>query len=288
MARRVYVAVMPTWALSRASDAIFDAIFDADFDANFDADIDAESDAGSDAPASLQPLAGPRPHNRINTTMLNNAFASLRTIVGLAVLAATVSAGSASAAVVAYTDHDAFLAAFSDVHTDRFDSLPAGLNAGPYAGAGYAASAFDPIGYPADQHADALFGVDNGAGGHWLSSNFATSLLQFAFGPNIAAVGGWFFGTDVDGALVPGALTLTVRDASGSFDFLFDPALAGGFLGFASDSAIESLSVAARQASSPSYATLGQLEVGVVPEPGALSLLGVAALALLASRRKLN
>ena len=160
--------------------------------------------------------------------MLNNAFSSFRTILSVAVLGATVSAGSASAAVVAYTDHDAFRAAYSDVHTDRFDSLPGGLNAGPYAGAGYTASAFDPIGYPADQNADALFGVDNGAGGHWLSSNFATSLLQFAFDANIGAVGGWFFGTDADGALVPGALTLTVRDASGSFDFLFDPALAGG------------------------------------------------------------
>ena len=221
--------------------------------------------------------------------MFASTLSALRTRISVALLGAmfSLTAGSASAAVIVYTDQDAFRAAVNYVSTDHLDGLTGGLLAGSYAGAGYLARAVDPLGYPADEHADALFGVDNGAGGNWLGTNFATSVLSLdGLGANVAAIGGFFFGTDTDGARAPGALTLTVRDASGLFGYVFDPAAAGGFIGFGSDSAIEALSLVAQQGATPLYATIGQLDLGVVPEPGPLALLGVAALALAASRRR--
>ena len=213
-----------------------------------------------------------------------------------AVCAVTLAcvASQASAAVMVFTDRASYQASIGMTASDSFAALPSGaVIPGPLArsagGYAYQASVIDTAGLGPDQGATDFFGADNGAGGTWLSTNFATSFMQFGgFSAPVRGVGGTFFSTDFFGVVTGAALTFRLVDASGTFEFVQAGGAPDGFLAFISDSLIESFSVVSDQTQVDQFATAASLELGVIPEPGSMVLLGLGALALVGARRKRN
>lgn len=220
-------------------------------------------------------------------------FKTTQHLVRLSLLASLLlSASGAQAAILVYTDRAAYQAAMSHTVVDQFGDLSgAGLLPGPVqrttGGASYAAGAVDLAGYGPDEGADALYSLEGAGGDTWLSTNFATSALQFGdFGPRTRGLGGYFFGTDVDGALLAGILNFAVQDAGGIFNYAWSSGGPDSFLAFASDSAMLSMTITAEQGQQPLFATAHALEIGIVPEPGSAALLSIAGLAMLLARRR--
>lgn len=219
---------------------------------------------------------------------------SLQTLGRATLLAALMLAGAgAQAAVVVFTDRSAFQAAMDHTGTDQFTDLAgSGLLPGPVqrsAGAlGYQASAVDLAGYGPGQGVDGLYTLDGSGGNTWLSTNFAGDIagLRFSgFGAGTRGIGGFFFGTDFDGALATGLLNFTLEDQSGIFNYAWSGS-PSSFLAFASDSAVLSLTISAAHGQQGLFATASALEIGVVPEPGVPALLSIAAMAMLLARRR--
>ena len=103
----------------------------------------------------------------------------------------------------------------------------------------------------------------------------------------VQAIGGTFFATDFDGAVIPGlTMTLSATDTSGTVTRHLFNSSAGSFMGFVSSTALVSMTVdAAAPAFGDSFATVNDLSLGLaataVPEPASalLMALGLAALA---------
>lgn len=217
---------------------------------------------------------------RIAQRITHLAVAAAAAAVALACLATP-----ASAAVMAVTDRAAYHAATVRSGQDVFAGLSAGdLLPGPLSrNAG-------ELGYQVAAAGDAglqdLYVLDNGDGGAWLSTNYATSHLTFSgFDASVRAIGGSFFTTDFFGAAIPFGLTLRVQDASGMFDYTLPSTTPAGFLGFISDSAIQSLQVFSGQGGVDRFVTAADVTLGVVPEPGSVLLVGLGVLALAGTRR---
>lgn len=220
-------------------------------------------------------------------------FKTMQHLVRLSLLAPLLlSAFGAQAAIMVYTDRTAYQAAMSHTVVDQFGDLAgAGLLAGPIqrttGAASYEAGAIDLGGYGPGQGADALYSLEGSGGDTWLSTNFATSALQFsAFGSGTRGVGGYFFGTDVDGAQLGGILNFVLQDAGGVFNYAWSSGGPDSFLAFASDSAVLSMTITAEQGQQALFATAQTLEIGIVPEPGSVALLSIAGLAILLARRR--
>ena len=227
--------------------------------------------------------------------MLNKKFA----LQALAAAALTVSAGASHAVLITYNTLASFNAATVLQGTDGFAGLsvtgttPSPINRttggsnGPGAVYGYTAAASGGVFFGANTTADP-----------WLSSNLTNDLITFSNftsfpASGIKAIGGNFFGSDINGLFAAGDVTLSVIETVGGLaqpavNFTITGATLSSFRGFQSNGGvITSLTVAAVQAASPLWPTIDNL-VLAVPEPGtyALMLAGLAAVGAAARRRK--
>jgi hypothetical protein len=126
----------------------------------------------------------------------------------------------------------------------------------------------------------------------WLSVNTATDSIVFNFtSGNVYGVGGSFFTSNVAGAAVAGAITVTINDTTTS---TVASSNTGTFIGFVSDVPITSLTVTAGQTGGTFFwPTVNNFIVGsqptAVPEASSLGIVAFACVggALVRRRRKL-
>lgn len=206
-------------------------------------------------------------------------------IASLFALSLTAIGSTAHASLVVYTNQASFLSAVSAPEVDTYTGFNiSGLTSSPVvrtAGAyGYTASA-----------TNGFYGAGTSSN-PWLSTNSATDTITFnSFTGGVSAIGGNFFDSDINGNFQTGSITLTATDSSGSFTQTIANATTSSFLGFVSNTALQSLTVTSVQSSAlqPSWPTVDNLTLAKqnVPEPASLALmgLGIAGLAL-ASRKK--
>jgi hypothetical protein len=227
---------------------------------------------------------------------------ALRPLAFAATAAALLAlSGWAQATPTLYTDPAAFAAAVASTGaspgTDSFETLPAGITPAPLPrSAGSQAYTIavlpDPSGYDSGAPIPpGLVYAAGAAGDVWLSTNTATDTLRFTDLGGANAIGGWFFGSDVDGLFQPGAtLTLLASDDSGQTSYTLTGASPGSFVGFVSAGALGSLDVSTAQPAFGSvWTTVNDLTLaGPVPEPqtAALWLAGLACLGTAARRRR--
>jgi hypothetical protein len=193
------------------------------------------------------------------------------------------------------TSPAAFLAATQALGTDTFGNLPLGVAIGGPLGrtAGVwtysVSSATDPTFYGEGSPVPpGLLAAAGSADDPWLSTNAATDTLRFSALGGASAIGGFFFGSDIDGAFAAGVgLTLVATDTSGSVTVHLDNATTGSFVGFIGDGALVSLTVSAVQPLVGSrWAAVNDLQLAsAVPEPRA-SALALAGLLLLGIARR--
>lgn len=206
-------------------------------------------------------------------------------------VAASVFAPSiARAQFMTYTSLSSFTAALSITGTDSFNNLPQQIfTLSPLV---RTAASF---GYRASTSTSGFFPV-GASGDAWLSTNEALATITFdKFLPTVRGIGGFFFGTDVEGAFVPGqSITLVATDANGAHTMSVASASTSMFFGFVSASTFTSLTVEAVQPDFDfTFPTVNNLVLGsgqpssTVPEPHTFVLVaaGVAGVLITARRR---
>lgn len=179
-------------------------------------------------------------------------------------------AASAQAGIVVYTDRDAFLAASGAYGIDDFDDIdyaPYGATMDRSAGAyGYRVTA------PGD-----IFGAGEGNDG-WYSTNRQLETSTFSnFAPGVSGFGGYFFGSDRNGAFLGGATLYFSADDGAVFDYTLSNATRTSFLGFLSDSTLNAVSITS---SGVHWTTANDLILATpaaadVPEPESFAMLGL-------------
>lgn len=204
----------------------------------------------------------------------------LLSLRSLALAALLSTAAAAHADITVYTSEAAFLAAVSAPGTDTFDDLSTVQYDSPLlrtAGA-YSYSASSPRGlYGAGADPD-----------HWLSTNYSSDPLTFsAFSAGVTALGGYFFGSDINGSFLPGA-TMTLTAASGETQTVtLTDTNVGTFLGFVATSQLASVVLSAEQPpGAAAWPTVNNLTLAV-PEPASYGMLlaGLAVAGFAARRR---
>jgi hypothetical protein len=148
--------------------------------------------------------------------------------------------GAAQATIVVYTSQTAFLAAISGAATDSFNDLEIeslGSSITRSAGA-----------YSYQVSADSgLWGAGDNGGG-WISTASNADPIVFSnFTGGVSAIGGLFFGSNIDGGFANLYLiSVTATDASGAqaWEQILHPNQ-NSFLGFTSSDGLQSLQVVA-------------------------------------------
>jgi hypothetical protein len=208
----------------------------------------------------------------------------------LAVASSIAISGAVQAALVVFNSQSSFFAAVTSPGVDTYTNVsvtsatasPMTRQAGPYV---YMAAS-----------PDGFFGAGSAAN-PWLSTNTAADSITFSnFSGSASAIGGFFVGSDVNGAFASGSLRLIATDSLGAIS---NQTIAGGvtsFLGFVSTGTLASLVVSAVQpAGGFLWPSVDNLSLALaapsgpapIPEPtsGALLLIALAGLAAVASRR---
>lgn len=154
----------------------------------------------------------------------------LTKVIALSSLATSIMlvANPAQAVIITYTDQASFLNAIKpDYYLETFESVPLDTDTpspinfsnGTYAYTASGTNAFFPAGSSSD---------------HWLSTDESTDTITFSnFSPTITAIGGFFFVSDIDGALIPGTINASVNEGS-SFQSIATNSTTN-FFGFISD-----------------------------------------------------
>jgi hypothetical protein len=205
----------------------------------------------------------------------------------LAVLLCTATA-AAQADVTVFTDRASFLAALHLPGVDTFNDLavsqtgtPLFRTAGAYS---YQASA-GPVGdfYPA-----------GGGGDTWLANTVGADTITFSnFSAGLRAFGGNFFGSDVDGAFLPGqTMVLTANDGTTSRTVNLYNTTTATFLGFIADNALASVTLRPDGIPGSDYwvsandVTMGLVNAVPEPETYAMLLAGLTLVGYGARRRR--
>lgn len=201
----------------------------------------------------------------------------LKTLTLAALLCCAVSA---HAEIAVYTDYGAFQAATGAAGTDTYDDLlvqqyPASLSrsAGAFS---YTVSA-----------GQGLYGAGEGGDG-WLSTNSGYDRLVFSnFSSTVHALGGEFFGSNLEGQFTPGTtIILTALDGT-STTWVLPESETSSFVGFVSTSPLNSVVVGTF--GEGYWPTANNLTLAAaVPEPGTygMMLAGLGVLGCLTRRRR--
>jgi hypothetical protein len=187
--------------------------------------------------------------------------------ISIALAALVASTAPAQAAITIYTSLAAFTAATSAPGTDTYTGFSiTGATASPIT---RSAGAYT---YTATASTSTFFGAGTTAN-PWLSTNFATDSVLFnGFSPAVNAIGGNFFGSDVNGLFLAGNVTLVATDSLGATSTqTITGATTGSFLGFVSTGNITGLTLSAVQGAAPLWPTADNLVLarriaGAVPE----------------------
>lgn len=204
---------------------------------------------------------------------------SLKTLSLAALLCISATA---YADITVHTDRAAFLAAVSAPATDGFNDLPQDMVATPLqrtAGAySYMASTSEDGFFPAGTSSDV-----------WLSTTLETAPITFsAFSSGVRAFGGNFFGSDVDGAFLPGvALILSATDGANTITVNLDNTTTATFLGFVSPNPLAFVTLQIGAASPNLFYGTANDVVLAVPEPATWGMLlaGIGLIGFAACRR---
>lgn len=196
---------------------------------------------------------------------MNTKLLSLKSLSLAALLCASAAA---QADITVYTTRASFLAAVMDAGTDTFNDL--------------SIDSFDPPllrmagihGYSASSGpSSSLFTAGEAGADVWLSTNNAYDTITFAdFSAGVRAVGGNFFGTDIDGAFLPNSnVVLSASDGSTTRTITIEHATTGSFRGFVSSNPLTSVRL--NNGGGNYWATANDVTLAAVPEPSSYAML---------------
>jgi hypothetical protein len=187
--------------------------------------------------------------------------------VGATIVSLGMAAAPALAATV-FTDEAAFLSNVQGgSYLETFDSLAVGSNIGTslnFSGNGfsYEATAINP-----DPSLNEFFNAAS-AGDVWLSTFAANTPIVFNFtSGNVSAISGAFFPNDVNGAVTPGSVSLTLSDGTSQ---TLTNTNDTSFIGFLANpgTVFTSLTISSDQPFVPGYfPTVNNLRVGTAATP---------------------
>ena len=202
---------------------------------------------------------------------------SIRPLLAAALWAA---AGASQATLVTYDKQAAFLAAVTSPGVDSFDGLTLGSISSPLSrsAGGYT--------YTATASTQGFYGVGSAAD-VWLSTDQFSDMITFdGFAAGVSAIGGFFFGSNEFGDLIPGqSILFEATDDDGSLVWPLLNTSTQTFFGFVSDGPLLSLRLSAVQSDFVTvWPTVNNLTLAAarsgptVPEPASLALaaLGLA------------
>jgi len=207
------------------------------------------------------------------------------TLHRLAAAALFCAAAAAHAEIGTVTSLAAFQsAAGGAISTDTF----ADLSINSALGTGTLVRTVGAFGYTASTQTE--FFVVPVASAVALSTGFFSDTISFAgFTNPVRAIGANFYGTNVQGEVASGALTVVATDINGATRTQsLSGGSASGFLGFVSDVPLLSVVVSMSSPNTNIWASVDNVALSAVPEAGSwlMALLGGAAVLRVVGRRR--